>query len=174
MKKIYYMLLLAVIAVTVVSCDGWDPPYSWDNRSLVGSWESYYGCEGNYVYDIVGYDQVRYDFYANRTGRWTCFDRYYRLTYVDFDWDAYGSNLIIRYYDGDTDYLYYDFDRNGDLLLSLDRDFYHYTAYRPSGFWAPATEMSKVSNNAAKESSKDSVTSRAVKSKNELTETKEK
>ena len=94
--------------------------------------------------------------------------------YVDFDWDAYGSNLIIRYYDGDTDYLYYDFDRNGDLLLSLDRDFYHYTAYRPSGFWAPATEMSKVSNNAAKESSKSSVTSRAVKSKGELTETKEK
>ena len=140
MKKIYYMLLLAVIAVTVVSCDGWDSPYGWDNRSLIGSWESYYGCEGNYVYNIVGYDQVRYDFYANHTGRWTYFDYYNRLSYVDFDWDAYGSSLIIRYYDGDVDYLYYDYDRNGDLLLALDSQFYQYTAYRPSGFWAPATK----------------------------------
>ena len=172
MKKIYNMLLLAVLAVTMVSCDGWDSPYRVD--SIVGSWESYYGCQGNYEYDIMGYDQVRYDFYANGTGRYTSYDTFYYLRYVDFDWDSYGDRLIIRYYDGDSDYLYYGYDRNGDLLLALDSRFYQYTAYRPSGFWAPATELTKLTNNAAKESSKTSMTSRAVKSKDELTETKEK
>ena len=103
MKKIYYMLLLAVLAVTMTSCDGWNSPYRID--SIVGSWESYYGYNGQYEYDILGQDVVRYDFYANHTGRYTFYDRWYGLSYVDFDWETYSDRLIIRYDDGDSDYL---------------------------------------------------------------------
>ena len=173
MKKIYNMLLLAVLAVTMVSCDGWDSPYRVE--SIVGSWESYYGCQGNYEYDIIGYDRVRYDFYASHTGRYTFYDRFYRLTYVDFDWETYGDRLIIRYYDGDSDYLYYGYDRNGDLLLALDSRFYQYTAYCPSGFWAPAQDLTTLSDKGVtKEKAEGTTSSRAVKSKDELTVIKEK
>lgn len=166
MKKIYYMMLLALISMTMVSCDGWDSPYYVD--SIVGSWESYYGCQGNYQYDIYGMNAVRYDFYANHTGRYTYYDTYYGLCYVDFDWDTYGDRLSIRYYDGDYEYLFYGYDRNGDLIMSVDSRFYKYTAYRPSGYWAPAKALStsdkKVVNTAA---------SRAVKSKDEITQSRD-
>lgn len=168
MKKIYYMLLLAVISMTVVSCNGWDSPYYTD--SIVGSWESYYGCQGNYEYDIYGYDRVRYDFYANHTGRYTYYS-YYGLSYVDFDWDTYGDRLVIRYYDGDSDYLFYGYDRNGDLLLALDSRFYQYTAYRPSGYWAPANPASKVTDTGAvAKGTENKSVSRAVMAKDALTE----
>lgn len=174
MKKLYYMLLLAVISITVVSCNGWDSPYYVD--SIVGSWESYYGCQGNYEYDIFGQDRVRYDFYANNTGRYTYYS-YYGLSYVDFDWETYGDRLVIRYYDGDSDYLFYGYDRNGDLLLALDSRFYQYTAYRPSGYWAPAKDASTVTVKGDMDKSMDNKgVSRAVKSKDELSasEAKEK
>ena len=168
MKKIYYMLLLAVISMTVVSCDGWDSPYYVDN--IVDSWESYYGCQGNYEYDIMGFDRVRYDFYTNHTGRYTYYDMYYGLSYIDFDWDTYGDRLVIRYYDGDSDYLFYGYDRNGDLLLALDSRFYQFTAYRPSGYWAPAKDVTKVQATGKLDKGTDNKSaSRAVKAKEELT-----
>ena len=168
MKKIYYLLLLAVISMTVVSCDGWDSPYYVDN--IVGSWESYYGCQGNYEYDIMGFDRVRYDFYTNHTGRYTYYDMYYGLSYIDFDWDTYGDRLVIRYYDGDSDYLFYGYDRNGDLLLALDSRFYQFTAYRPSGYWAPAKDVTKVQATGKLDKGTDNKSaSRAVKAKEELT-----
>lgn len=175
MKKIYYMLLLAVISMTVVSCNDWDSPYPTDRLAIVGSWESYYGCQGNYEYDIMGYDRVRYDFFANYTGRYTYYDRYYGLSYVDFDWDAYGNTLIIRYYDGDNDYLYYGYDHNGDLLLALDSHFYQFTAYRPAGYWGPAKEVTKTLNKDGKVENGEAMSaSRAVKAKEDLTVIEEK
>ena len=94
MKKIYYMMLMAMMSVAMVSCDDWDwdSPYYVDD--IVGSWESYYGCDGYYEYDILGYDVVRYDFYANHTGRYTYYSSYYGLDYVDFDWDTWYCLLI--------------------------------------------------------------------------------
>jgi hypothetical protein len=177
MKQIYNMLLLAVISIMVASCNGngWDSPYYVE--SIVGSWESYYGCQGNYEYDIMGYDRVRYDFYANHTGRYTYYDSYWGLSYVDFDWDTYGDRLVIRYYDGDSDYLFYGYDRNGDLILALDSRFYQFTAYRPTGYWAPAKPLDKVSDKGVMDkSTENSSVSRAVKAKSELTasEAKEK
>lgn len=132
MKKIYYLLTLAALSLGLTSCDGWDSPYYVDD--IVGSWEAYYGYDGYYEYDILGADVVRYDFYSNRTGRYTYYS-YYGLSYVDFDWETYGDRLYIRYYDGDFEHLYYSFDRHGNLLLSLDRRFTQYTAYRPSGIY---------------------------------------
>ena len=69
MKKIYYMMLLALLTITVTSCRDWDSPYYID--SIVGSWVSEYGHDYHGDYDILGYDVVRYDFYSNSTGRYS-------------------------------------------------------------------------------------------------------
>ena len=155
MKKIYYMMIMAMMSVAMVSCDDWDwdSPYYVDD--IVGSWESYYGCDGYYEYDILGYDVVRYDFYANHTGRYTYYSSYYGLDYVDFDWDTYGNRLQIRYYDGDYEYLYYGYDRAGYLVLSLDSQFYRYTVYRPSGmYWKQFTDQAEANGLSVKKEMK--------------------
>ena len=147
MKKIYNMLLLAALSMTLFSCSNWDSPYYVDD--IVGGWVSYYGHDGYGDYDIMGYDQVRFDFYSNYTGRYTYYS-YYGMSYVDFDWNTYGDRLVIHYYDGDSEYLYYGYDRNGDLLLATDSHFYQYTAYRPVGLYydkakdMPTSSVAKV------------------------------
>lgn len=139
MKKIYYIMMLALLSMTVSSCQDWDSPYYVDD--IVGSWVSEFGADYYGTYDILGYDVVRYDFYYNNTGRYTYYS-YYGLDYVDFDWYTRGNRLIINYYDGDYENLYYGFDSYGYLILSLDRHFYEYTAYRPGGYYyEPAKEM---------------------------------
>ena len=125
MKKIYYILLVAVISMTLSSCE---EDYRWYESDLIGSWESSYGVDEYGEYDIRGYDVVRFDFYSNHTGRYTYYS-IYGLDYVDFDWRADRGFLQIDYYDGTYENLYYDFD-HGYLLLSPDRYFRHYTAYR--------------------------------------------
>ena len=132
MKKLYYMLLLAVISMTVVSCDDWNSPYYVDD--IVGSWESYYGYDGYGEYDIMGYDMERYDFYSNYTGRYTFYSRM-GLSYIDFDWDTSGSRLWIRYANGEFEDLYYGFNNYGYLVLSPSRRFHRYIVFRPSGFY---------------------------------------
>ena len=132
MKKLYYMMLLALVSLTMTSCHDWDSPYYVED--IVGSWVSYYGQDGYGTYDIVGYDVVRYDFYSNYTGRYTYYG-YYGLDYYDFYWDTHGDRLIIHYDDGTSEYLYYGFDRNGDLLMATDSRFYNFTAYRPAGMY---------------------------------------
>lgn len=163
MKKIYYMMLMTMMSVAMVSCDGWDSPYYVDD--IVGSWESYYGSNGYYEYDIYGSDVVRYDFYANHTGRYTYYS-YYGLSYVDFDWDTYGNRLSIRYYDGDYEYLYYGYERNGDLVLSLDSRFYNYTVYRASGsYWTQVAEQAKAKGLSVTKESKVNMAEKNFKTK---------
>ena len=62
MKKIYYMMLLALVSMTMVSCHDWDSPYYYED--IVGSWVSEYGGDYYGEYDLYGYDVVRYDFFA--------------------------------------------------------------------------------------------------------------
>ena len=64
---------------------------------------------------------------------------------MDFDWDTYGDRLVINYYDGDYDYLYYGYDSRGYLILSTDSRYRRYTVYRPSGYWSPAKDASSPS-----------------------------
>jgi hypothetical protein len=142
MKKIYNMLLLAALTMTLFSCSNWESPYYVDD--IVGGWISYYGHDAYGEYDIVGYDQVRYDFYRNYTGRYTYYSRY-GMDYLDFDWDTHGDRLIIHYEDGTSEYLYYGYDRNGDLIMATDSRFYQYTAYRPVGmYYDKAKDMSMM------------------------------
>lgn len=177
MKKLYFnmMLLLASMTMMLSSCDGWDSPYYVDD--IVGSWVSYYGDDGYREYDILGYDVVRYDFYSNYTGRYT-FYSYRGLDYVDFDWYTSGNRLIIHYYDGDSEYLFYGYDRNGDLILSLDSRFYQFTAYRPVGvYYEPGKALPELDDKAkadltAKKVDKSTAAplSRAVKARTEVSE----
>lgn len=171
MKKIYNMLLLAALSMTMFSCSNWDSPYYVDD--IVGSWISYYGCDSYGEYDILGYDQVRFDFYRDYTGRFTYYD-YYGMYYIDFDWNTYGDRLVIHYYDGRSEYLFYGYDRNGDLLLATDSRFYYYTAYRPVGYYDKAKEMPTSSvNKVAPKVESDAVIPegpRATKAREDLKE----
>lgn len=155
MKKFYYMLLLALVSMTVTmtSCHDWDSPYYVDD--IVGSWTSEYGHDYHGEYDIRGYDVVSYDFYSNHTGRYTYYlysGHGYGMPYVDyiyFEWEARGNRLYINYSDGDWDYLYYGFDNYGYLILSLDSHFNEYTAYRYGGMhYAPAMSMGETAGGA--------------------------
>ena len=153
MKKIYYMMLLALVSMTMVSCHDWDSPYYY-NDDIVGTWVSDYGRDMYGEYDIRGFDVVSYDFYHNYTGTYYYYNYYGQSCYVGFDWDTRGGRLYIRYYDGDVEYLYYGFDDYGYLILSTDSHFYQYTAYRPGRFYSPAKEMpSDETSNVAKASS---------------------
>ena len=188
MKKIYYLMLLAFMSMAMTSCDSWDSPYYVED--IVGSWVSYYGHDSYGEYDILGYDVVRYDFYSNYTGRYTYYSRY-GLDYVNFDWDTRGDRLFINYYDGDREFLYYGYDRNGDLIMATDSHFYNYTAYRPAGmYYEPAKEMApassteglgenkvekvaKVEKVERKSDTTIKAASRAVKARSEVTTIKE-
>lgn len=100
------------------------------DNSIIGTWISEYGVDSYGRYDIAELDVVSFVFYEGYTGRYT----YYSpngLAYVDLGWETRGDRLYIRYYDGDSDELYYRIDESGYLLLALDAQFTIYTAYRP-------------------------------------------
>lgn len=169
MKKIYLMTMLMLLSMAVTSCSDLDSPYYVDD--VVGTWVSEYGHDGYGSYDILGYDVVRYDFYYNYTGRYTYYSAF-GLAYVDFDWETRGDMLFIRYYDGDFENLYYGFDDYGYLILSLDRYFYQYTAYRPGGtiYYEPAKELPGDSSKlapaeAAEKTTRVKAISRAIKAR---------
>ena len=108
MKKNYCILILALVAVILSSCRD-EPSYD----RMQGSWESYYTVDVHGEGYIDGRDVVRYDFYR-----------------IDFNWDVTRRMLYINYDDGLRESLYYDYDRNGDLILSQQSNMYYYTAYR--------------------------------------------
>lgn len=121
MRKLYSILVLAVLMLSLNSCDErhryHDP--------ILGSWEAVSYVEGNYEYNINPQAYHRYSFYEDGTGIYVD-DRGYRY---DFIWDYGGSyQLRLRYHDGSVDWLYYDFDGRY-LLLSTDYDFFSYYVY---------------------------------------------
>ena len=162
------MTMLALLTITVTSCRDWDSPYYVDD--IVGTWVSEYGADGYGTYDIMGYDVVRYDFYYDHTGRYTYYSTF-GLAYVDFDWDTRGNRLFINYYDGDYENLYYGYDDYGYLILSLDRHFYQYTAYRPGGaiYYESAknlpAEAPKLAPREGEKTSTVKAVSRAIKAR---------
>jgi len=128
-NKILNLLLCAIMAMTLASCDDDEPHRYWDD--LLGGWESEYGVDEYGEYDISGYDVIRYEFYSDYTGQYSYYSTY-GLTYIGFNWYVQGDVLLLDYYDGTNERVYYDFDNWGYLILSPDPSFYYYTAYRPT------------------------------------------
>ncbi len=129
-----------------------------DNNSIVGTWVSEYGVDSYGRYNIEERDVVSFVFNEDNTGRFT-YSSPYGQAYVDLDWETHGGRLYIRYYDGDSENLYYRIDESGYLLLALDAQFTIYTAYRP------VTESDMSSTGTSKDShpSQSASASRAIK-----------
>ena len=137
MKKIYYMLLIAVISMTFVSCDEhsvyWDTPDYRYIDNILGTWESYYGYDSYGEYDIRGYDIERFDFYGNYLGRYY----YYSAmgwTYINFQWAASENKISIWYENGDFESMYWGINHYGDLVLSYDWKYREYTVEYDTGY----------------------------------------
>ena len=106
MKKFYYMLLLAVISMTMVSCDEWEcewdtPPYYTHN--VFGSWESYCEFDGYDEYHILGSDVESFEFYDNYRGRYYFYSRM-GFSFIEFNWTTYNDSRILIW----DDYGFYE------------------------------------------------------------------
>jgi hypothetical protein len=128
------------------------------DNGIVGTWISEYGVDSYGRYDILENDIVSFVFNEDHTGRYTFYTNQ-GMAYVDLDWETRGDRLYIRYYEGDTENLYYRIDESGYLLLALDAQFTIYTAYRP------VTESDMSSTGTSKDShpSQSASASRAIK-----------
>ena len=172
MKKFYFISMLSLLMLSMSSCNDHDWGSAYYIEDIVGSWVAEFGTDYYGTYEIGGRDAVRYDFYSNYTGRYTCYT-VFGLDYVDFDWETRGNRLFIWYYDGDAEYLYYGFDDYGYLILSPDSRFYSYTAYRPTGgyYYEPGKELSdsdaklKAPDEDAKATTEVKSVSRALKAR---------
>ena len=100
-------------------------------NSIVGSWISEYGVDGDNRYDILDYDVVGYDFNGDYTGRFSYYDNN-GTSYMGLRWRSQDQRLSVWYDDGGHEELYYKIDENGYLLLATDEHFNRYTAYRPN------------------------------------------
>lgn len=101
-------------------------------EQMVGHWVSDYEYDGYRTYDCWG--ESEYSFHANGTGEYYYYDEWgYRVSDF-FRWDVTRSNIRITFdnsnYYGSTLYFYYEWDRDGDLLLSTDYNLREYIAYR--------------------------------------------
>ena len=130
---------------------------SWEN-SIVGTWISEYSVDSYGQYDIVERDVVSFVFNEDNTGRFT-YSSPYGQAYVDLDWETHGGRLYIRYYDGDSENLYYRIDESGYLLLALDAQFTIYTAYRP----VTESDINTTSTSKDSHPSHSASASRAIK-----------
>ena len=108
MKKVYTILAAAIMMVAFSSCED-DYRFS----DLLGRWQLISVIEDGYEYEAESSEYEEYTFYDDGRGAYVnAFG-----TRVDFWWDERGHNkLDIRFDDGITEYLYYEFDR-GDLIL---------------------------------------------------------
>ena len=110
MKKIYTLLALAILMLVMSSCGD---DYYYRSSDLLGRWQKISVIDEGYEYDLVVGEYEEYIFYDDGTGIY----QNEMGTRVDFFWDERGYNKVdIRFSDGITEYLYYEFDR-GDLIL---------------------------------------------------------
>lgn len=101
------------------------------NSDLVNRWQSEYEVEGNNRWQISQDKIDDYQFYYNRTGTYSYYNNSGQWTSVGFIWSENRQNreIYIRYDDGVSETVYYDFSNNY-LLISRNRDFYSYVGYR--------------------------------------------
>ena len=129
-KGLLFGTLLAVITLALSSCDN-DYWYGYHNHEVLGYWEADYAVDGGGSYTLYDNERDAYRFYSDGTGEYYYYDRYGYWTRVSLRWeDRGGRRLWVRYSDGaPSEYLDYDFDRYGYLLISRD-NFDTYRGYR--------------------------------------------
>ena len=128
-KRLLYSTLIAVLLLGVSACsDDW---YGYYNHEVLGYWEADYGYDGYSSYTLPNSDLDAYEFFDNGTGYYYYYDRYGQWVKTSLRWDDRGGRrLWVRYTDGaPSEYLDYDFDRYGYLLISRD-NFRSYRGYR--------------------------------------------
>ncbi len=130
MKRLtaYSLLLLMLLGLTACNWRNNDDPLY---DQIVGHWVADYEYDGYRTYDCWGASE--YYFHSNGTGEYIYFDEWGREVYVRFTWDVSRSTIRVTYLDtqyADTYYFYYEWDRDGDLLLSTDPNLREYIAYR--------------------------------------------
>lgn len=104
------------------------------STSIVGSWISEYALDDNGErFDIPAPIMVSFDFYEDHTGQWGYHpNNNTEITdYVGFTWEQQAKRLYLWFDDGDHEELYYGFNEEGYLLLSLNAQLTQYTAYCP-------------------------------------------
>ena len=122
-QKFTAILILIVTTLALNSCDG-EFVYVED---LVGQWE----MVDNDGYPVTKFEADYYQFYSDRTGTYSYYDRFGRMWTDDFYWDTlYGEELHISFRDPSigTMMCYYQVDRN-HLFLSDHPSFDHYNTY---------------------------------------------
>lgn len=103
-------------------------------KSIVGSWVSEYALDENGErFDIPDPIKVSFDFYEDQSGQWGSYTDYNHgiIDYVGLKWEQQLRRLYLWFNDGNHEELYYGFNEDGYLLLSLNTQMTQYTAYRP-------------------------------------------
>ena len=114
------LLVVALLGVVALSCD---EPY---RSHFYGTWESISFVQNGIEYSIGYGDYETYSFFDDGTGIYTN-ELGGRM---DFYWDEYDyDQLKLRYFNGETVWVYYRFDR-GDLLMTRDASWWNYWVYR--------------------------------------------
>ena len=105
------------------------------SKSIVGSWVSEYALDDNGErFEIPASLVVSFDFYEDQTGQWGYYPNYNSnptADYVGLKWEQQVKRLYLWFDDGSHEELYYRFNEDGYLLLSLNAQITQYTAYRP-------------------------------------------
>lgn len=109
------------------------------DTSLVGSWLSEYAVyDDGDRFNIPTEMCVSFTFDEDQTGTWGCYvlhsypdSSYYSISYTQLRWEQQANRLAVWFDDGYHEEMYYGFNEDGYLLLSLDAKLTNYTAYRP-------------------------------------------
>ncbi|MBR5102622.1 MAG: hypothetical protein IK092_05815 [Muribaculaceae bacterium] len=120
MKKIYHLLIVALLVPLFSACD------EFDTAPYLGTWGLVaYGENGHEWEASYGSDYEEYVFYDD----WTGFFSNGMGVRTQFYYDERGSrHLYLRHSDGITEDIYYRFDR-GYMIMSNNSSFYSYRVY---------------------------------------------
>ena len=129
--KFLTMFTLMVMALALTACH-WNDDR--DYEQIVGHWISDYSYDGYRTYDAWGDEE--YNFHYDGTGEYGFYDEWGDWVMYRFRWDTASRRSIELRFDDYYGYsyvrFYYEWDRDGDLLLSTDPNMREYLAFRYS------------------------------------------
>lgn len=165
MKKIYTLLMMAMVAMTFAACDNnWYDPDREDREeayTLEGTWTGYIET---YLYDRFGktgnqYRTTMYFERENAYGGWgyevdyNSMSPYSDYYYCEFEWDIYGGEIQISYADSWNPVYIYEYGLNGSHFWGYmddgtSKDIYFNLAYDGRFDWSYWTRSSAFTRGA--------------------------